>query len=102
MSPALLVHALVAGGSLLALWIYVRLGERRRPASFRRAGAHMALAGVALALAPVAIAELMGGSRSPLLAAVGLFVVFLPVMTYVFLAALFVLAELQRARWAQR
>ena len=76
MSPALLVHALVAGGSLLALWIYVRLGERRRPASFRRAGAPMALAGVARALAPGASAAILG--------------------------ALFVLAELQRARCAQR
>lgn len=96
MNSFLLVHALVAGGGLLALWIYVRLGERR-PKSPARVCAHVIAAFIGLVFAPNAVGWIIGGTDSAPLTAVGLFGVFLPTMTYVFVAALLCLETLQRA-----
>lgn len=96
MNSFLLVHALVAGSGLLALWIYVRLGDRR-PKSPARVWAHVCAALVGLVLAPNLVGWIIGGSESARLTAAGLFGVFLPTMTYVFVAALFILERLQRA-----
>ena len=100
MSSTLLVHAFVVAGAALALWIYVRLGERR-PTSFRTVCAHVVLALVALALAPRGVAMVIGESTSPGVMAVGLFGLFLPTMTYLFLTALFFLDRLQRSMLAR-
>lgn len=95
MTPSLLVHAIVVGASLLGLWVYVRLGERR-PRSF---WPHVVAALAALVLAPYVIGWIVGHGDSAPKAAAGLFGVFLPTMTYVFLAALFVFERLQRAMY---
>jgi hypothetical protein len=100
LSSALLVHGFVVGGAVLALWIYVRLGERR-PTSFRVVCAHVLLAGVGLALAPRGVAMFIGDSTSPLVLSLGLFALFLPTMTYLFLTALFFLDRLQRSMLAR-
>jgi uncharacterized BrkB/YihY/UPF0761 family membrane protein len=100
MSNDALVQGLVIGAALLALWFYVRLGERR-PTSLARIIAHAIVAGIGLTLAPRGIAWLIGDTESPNLAAAGLFGIFLPVMTYVFLSALFVFEKLQRALYSR-
>ena len=96
MSSTLLVHAFVVAGAALALWIYVRLGERK-PKSFRVVFVHVAFALVALALAPRGVAMIIGESTSPGVMSFGLFALFLPTMTYLFLTALFFLERLQRS-----
>lgn len=96
MSSTLLVHSFVVAGAALALWIYVRLGERR-PKSFRVVCVHVAFALVGLALAPRGIAMIIGDSTSPVVLATGLFGLFLPVMTYLFVTALLFLERLQRS-----
>jgi hypothetical protein len=100
LSSTLLVHALVVGGAVLALWIYVRLGERR-PTSFRVVCAHVLLAAVGLALAPRGVAMFIGDSTSPFVLSLGLFALFLPTMTYLFLTALFFLDRIQRSMLAR-
>jgi hypothetical protein len=98
--PALLVHCLVAGGSFLALWLYVRLGARR-PRSRRSLGAHIVLAGIGLVVTPLAVGAIVGPDPSPGSAGIALFAVFLPAMTYAFLAALFLIEHLQRSLYAR-
>jgi hypothetical protein len=100
LSSTLLVHAFVVGSAVLALWIYVRLGERK-PKSFRVVCAHVLIAGVGLALAPRGVAMFIGDSTSPLVLSLGLFALFLPTMTYLFLTALFFLDRLQRSMLAR-
>lgn len=92
----LLVYALAGGGALLALWIYVRLGEHR-PSSPVRICAHVVAAFISLAFLPRAVGWVLGGSESAPVTAVALFGVFLPTMTYLFLAVLFFLEKLQRS-----
>ena len=85
----------VAGAGLLALWLYVRFGSRR-PRSLRRAGVQVVLGLVALAVAPVVMTQLLGdpiSHRGALLALLG---IFLPAMTYTFLAVLYFFEHLQR------
>lgn len=100
MGPELLIHALVVGGAVLALWFYVRLGEHR-PTSLLRIGIHAVVAMIALTLTPRGIDVIKGDSESPNLAAASLFGIFLPAMTYVFLSALFVIERLQRALYTR-
>jgi uncharacterized BrkB/YihY/UPF0761 family membrane protein len=101
MSSELLVHSFVVGASVLAMWIYVRLGDARRPKSMARVCAHAIVAGIGLALMPKAMRWLIGDTESPRLAAAGLFGIFLPAMTYVFVSALFVFEKLQRALYTR-
>jgi hypothetical protein len=96
MTPVLLVHALVLGGSLLALWVYVRLGERR-PNSLKLAFGHVIVACLALTLVPTMFGWVAGDGESARALAVGLFGVLLPVMTYTFVSALLLFEQLQRA-----
>ena len=96
MTPVALVHALVLGGGLLALWIYVRLGERR-PQSLALVCVHVIAAGIALGFVPDAFARVTGEREAAPILAVGLFGVFLPAMTYTFVAALLLIEQLQRA-----
>jgi uncharacterized BrkB/YihY/UPF0761 family membrane protein len=100
MSNEALVLCLVLGAALLALWFYVRLGDRR-PTSLVRICIHAVVAGIGLMLAPAGMRWLIGDTESPQLAAAGLFGIFLPVMTYVFLSALFVFEKLQRALYSR-
>jgi xanthine/uracil permease len=96
-----LVHGIVIGSALLALWFYVRLGEQRRPSSLLRVCVHAVVAGIGLTLAPSGMRWIIGDSESPSLAAAALFGLFLPAMTYVFLSALFVFERLQRALYTR-
>jgi hypothetical protein len=95
MTPVLLVHALVAGGGLLALWVYVRLGERR-PKSLAVACGHVLAAFVALTLVPATFGWVTDEREAGGILALGLFGVFLPAMTYTFVAALLLFEQLQR------
>ena len=100
MSVAALVHAMAAGASLLALWVFVRLGDRR-PGSIRVVIIHLVVAGGLVSVCPFVMDRLVHAGESPAAAAAGLFGVFLPAMTYVFLAALYLLEQLQRALYAR-
>lgn len=100
MSVAALVHAMAAGSSLLALWVFVRLGERR-PRSLRLVVVHLVIASVLLSISPLVMERFVGAGESSGAAALGLFGVFLPAMTYVFLAALYLLDQLQRVLHAR-
>ena len=100
MSVAALVHTMAAGASVLALWLFVRLGDRR-PGSFRIVVVHLVIAGVLVAACPLVMERFVHAGDSPGAAAAGLFGVFLPAMTYVFLAALYLLEHLQRAMYAR-
>ena len=96
MSKQLLVHALVVGGGVLALWVYVRLGERR-PTGAVQICAHVVAAFLALALLPSLVGRVIGDGEGASVTAAALFCVFLPTMTYLFLAVLFFLEKLQRS-----
>ena len=67
-----LVHGIVLGAALLALWFYVRLGERR-PSTLLRTCAHAVVAAIGLTLAPRGMRWIIGDSESPSLAAAALF-----------------------------
>lgn len=95
-----LVHSMAAGASLLALWVFVRLGERR-PQSLRWVIVHLAIAGLLVSGCPFVMDRFVRAGESPEAAAVGLFGIFLPAMTYVFLAALYLLDQLQRTLHAR-
>jgi hypothetical protein len=94
-SRELLVNAFVVGAAALALWLRTRLGDRK-PGSIKLAVAHLVLAVVALALMPIGIGALLGDDPSAGLAALGLFAVFLPAMTYLMLTVLWFIEQLQR------
>ena len=91
-----LVYAIVAGAAVLALWTYVRLGARR-PKSRAAMAVHIVAAVIGLALGPNAVGWILADGDSSRLVAIALFGVFLPTMTYVFVAALFVLERLQQS-----
>jgi hypothetical protein len=90
--PVLIV---VAGASVLALWLYVRLGDRR-PRSLKRAIVQVLVALAALSAAPPLMAWVLGEPISRGQALVALLVIFLPAMTYTFLAVLHFFEHLQR------
>jgi hypothetical protein len=100
MSVMALVQAMTAGASVLALWVFVRLGDRR-PGSLRAVIAHLAVAGLLMSACPFVMERFVRAGESHAGAAAGLFGVFLPAMTYVFLAALYLLEQLQRALHAR-
>lgn len=50
---------------------------------------------------PIGLAELLGDNPSASVAALGLFAVFLPAMTYLMLTALWVIEQLQRSLLAR-
>jgi hypothetical protein len=91
-APVLVV---TLGGSLLALWLYVRLGERR-PRSLKGAIIHCVIALSALSAAPILMAQLLGRGMSHDQALVGLLGILLPAITYTFLATLYLFEHLQR------
>lgn len=94
------VLVVVAGGSVLALWLYVRLGERR-PRSMRGVLIHSLLALAALGSVPLVMGGLLGEGLSHDQALFALLVIFLPVITYAFLATLYLLEQLQRRLYAR-
>jgi hypothetical protein len=95
--PVLLV---TTGGSLLALWLYVRLGERR-PQSLKGAIVHCVIALAALSATPIVMAQLLGTGMSHDQALVGLLGILLPAITYTFLATLYLFEHLQRLLYAR-
>jgi hypothetical protein len=100
MGVTALVHTMTGGAGVLALWVFVRLGDRR-PQSLRAVIAHLAIAGLLVAGCPLVMERYVHAGESPAAAAAGLFAVFLPAMTYVLLAALYLLEQLQRTLYAR-
>jgi hypothetical protein len=94
------VSIVVAGGSVLALWLYVRLGERR-PRSMKGAVVHALLALAALSSTSLVMGQLLGTGVSHTERLVGLLVILLPAITYAFLATLYVFEHLQRRLYAR-
>lgn len=94
MNASVLPNAMVAGGSVLALWVYVRLGSWR-PKSFGRILIHVVIAALALSLLQISIDVASAGRSTS--GTLTLFAFFLPAVTYAFLAALYLLEHLQRA-----
>jgi hypothetical protein len=93
-SAAVLPQAMIVAGSMLGLWLYVRLGSWR-PKSFGRLLGHLGVAVTALAVFHAAI-DVDAAGRA-LVTTVALFAFFLPAVTHAFLAALYLLEHLQRA-----
>jgi hypothetical protein len=100
MSPQLAVFAAVSAAGLLALWLWVRLGERR-PRSFGGAALHAAAALVVLSIMPLVFARAIGPSPSKGDQVLALLTVFLPSLTYMWLASLYVLEQVQRRLYAR-
>jgi hypothetical protein len=94
MNAAILPQAMTVGASVLALWLYVRLG-RRAPNSSWTVLVHAAVAFIALSVVH-ALIDVPAAGRSPWPTA-ALFAFFLPAVTYAFLTALYLLEHLQRA-----
>jgi hypothetical protein len=95
--PVLIV---ISGGSVLALWLYVRLGDRR-PRSMKAAIVHGLFAVAALSAVPLVMGELLGTSISHNEALGGLLGILLPAITYTFLATLYFFEHLQRRLYAR-
>lgn len=95
--PVLLV---TIGGSLLALWLYVRLGGRK-PRSLKGAIVHCVIALAALSAAPILMAQILGRGMSHDEALFGLLFIVLPAITYTFLASLYLFEHLQRRLYAR-
>ena len=95
--PELIV---VTGGSVLALWLYVRFGDRR-PRSMRGAIVHALFALAALGAAQLVTQLVLGPAKSHSEGVVGLLVILLPAITYAFLATLYVFEHLQRRLYAR-
>jgi hypothetical protein len=93
-TPALLSQAIVIAGSVLALWLYVRLGAWR-PSSLVRVLIHVGVAVVLVTALHATIDFAEAGRSSRGVAA--LFALFLPAMTYSFLCALYLLEHLHRS-----
>ena len=94
MTPPLFANLMVAGASVLAIWVYIRLGARK-PASFGRALGHVVAATLAVTLVH-AFYDVETAAASPRGTAM-LFGLFLPAATYAFLGALYLLEHLHRA-----
>lgn len=94
------VLVMTIGGSVLALWLYVRLGERR-PRSLGAAIVHAVIAGVLLGCAPPAMSIVVGDEPSHRAALAALLGLFLPAVTYTFLASMYVLEQVQRRLYAR-
>jgi hypothetical protein len=92
-SPALLPQAMIVAGSVLGLWLYVRLGNWR-PKSLGLIIGHFSAAVVALVFVHAAL-DVSTAGQSPG-ATVALFAFFLPAVTNAFLAAMYLLERLQR------
>jgi hypothetical protein len=93
-SAAALPQAMIVAGSVLGLWLYVRLGAWR-PKSFGRLLGHLGVAVTALTVFH-ALIDVDAAGRA-LATTIALFVFFLPAVTHAFLAALYLLEHLQRA-----
>lgn len=100
MGRELPVLVVTVGGSLLALWLYVRLGERR-PRSMKWAIVHAVIALAALSSTPFVMVQLLGKGMSHDQALVALLGIVLPAITYTFLATLYVFEHLQRRLYAR-
>jgi hypothetical protein len=94
------VLIVTSGGAVLALWLHVRLGERR-PRSLRAAVVHAILAGALLGVLPQLLDVLIGEEPSHRADVAALLGIFLPIMTYMFLASLYVIEQLQRRLYAR-
>ena len=101
MARGLPVFVVTAGASVLALWLWVRLGDRR-PQTLRHAFVHAVVAVVALNGVSFAVGSVVGEDPSRRAAMVGLLGMFLPALTYAFLASLYVLEQIQRRLYAAR
>ena len=95
--PELIV---VTGGSVLALWLYVRLVDRR-PRSMKGAIVQALFALAALSAAPLVMELVLGQAKSHSEGVVGLLVILLPAITYAFLATLYLFEHLQRRLYAR-
>jgi hypothetical protein len=93
-NAAVLPHATVAAGFVLALWLYVRLGSWR-PKSVERVLAHAGIALLVLALLQATV-DVTSAGRSPR-ATAALLGFYLPAVTHAFLSGLYLLVHLQRA-----
>lgn len=93
-SAAVLPQAMTIAGSMLGLWLYIRLGTWR-PKSFGRLLGHLGVAIITLAVLH-AVIDVEDAGRA-VATTIALFVFFLPAVTHAFLAALYLLEHLQRA-----
>jgi hypothetical protein len=93
MNVSIVSIELLVGAAILAGWFEARIGERR-PASLSHRIGHAAAAFVLLQASSAALAHLLheGASRGTSTAL--LFVLFLPALTYAFVAGLWLLRTL--------
>ena len=88
------------GGAVLAIWLWVRIGVRYRP-SLRSALVHAVFAALIVNFSPHLIDALAGTERSHGGAVAFVIGIFLPALTYMFLAALYLFEQLQRRIYAR-
>lgn len=93
-TPTMFLYASVSAGALLALWIHARRG--RSPKSFVGVTVHLLVSLLLLELAVVLIDRFGGTDLSRGEAVAGVLLFFLPAITYVFIAAIFLLIRLQQ------
>jgi hypothetical protein len=96
MSAQGLVYAVALGAAAMAVWVDVRL-ESRTPRSVKWTLSHLFVAMVALQVMPKLLTVVVAGSDSPVRKITAVLMVLLPVLTYTWLAAIWLLKLVQRA-----
>lgn len=89
------IHAVVVAAAVLGLWLFVRL-RAHFPESLKMAFAHVLLACAGLQVMVLVLARAVGESPSTTASVAALLAIFLPAMTYVFVAAAYLLDRLQQ------
>jgi|GraSoiStandDraft_4_1057263.scaffolds.fasta_scaffold3483356_1 hypothetical protein len=96
MHGSLIAIELTVGAAILALWVELRVGERR-PASFQRRIAHTAAAYAVLQLAGYGLNRLVNDGTPPTLRLLFVFLLILPALIYAFVVAVWVMRTLREA-----
>ena len=96
MSAQALVYVVALGAAAIALWLDVRLAART-PRSATWTFFHLGGSMVALVVMPQLILFVVGGTEEPVRKLAATMLVVLPVLTYFWLSALWLLKLLQRA-----
>lgn len=94
------IMTVTIGGAVLAVWLWVRIGGRYRP-SLRATVVHAVIACLTVNFAPYVVDSIVGIERTHRGALVFMMVVFLPALTYMFLASLYLFEQLQRRLYAR-
>ena len=96
MSAQQLILVVAVGAAALALWLDVRL-ESRTPRTVTWTLVHLGASVIALQVMPSLVTLVAGGSEEPARKVAATLLVFLPVLIYCWLSAIWFLKLVQRA-----